>query len=131
VPFRLKADPSPPWRVDEWNSFHLPSMFRAFDTGNYAYTRVIVPVTTETCRMFYYYTTHGRSDTEKLLNTLWFKFATNWWLNYNFSGQDQAVMEPQRYDLPEALSATDAFPLAIRRLIIERGRDFEELKPVD
>jgi len=34
-------------------------------------------------------------------------------------------MEPQVYDQSEALSATDVFPLGVRRLIVERGRDFQ------
>ena len=131
VRFHPKTDPNPPWRLDEWSGFHLPGMFRAFDSGDSLFTRCVVPVSANSSRMFYYYTTHGRSDSERLLNRLRFKLVSDWWLFYNFSGQDQAVMEPQVYNQPEALSATDVFPLGIRRLVVERARDFEDLKPVD
>ena len=131
VPYRLKTSIDPNWKSDEWCAFHLPSMFRTFAQGNYVYTRNCVPVSESQSRMFYFYTTYGRSGSERLVNKLWFTFASNWFKNYNFSGQDQAVMEPQYYDQPEALSATDVYPLGIRRLIIERARDFQEVKPND
>ena len=131
VSLRLKSEIDPNWKSDEWGGFHLPGMYRTFAQGNYVYTRNVVPVSENESRMFYFYTTYGRSSTERAVNKAWFTFASNWFKNYNFSGQDQAVMEPQVYNRPEALSATDVFPLGVRRLIVERGRDFQEAKPAD
>ena len=130
MPLRPKVLVDAPWaKDDEWVAFHLPGIFRAFDTGRTMYTRFVVPIDRGSSRMFYLHTTRGRSRSESVGNQLWFKLIYNWWVNYNFSGQDQAVMEPQTYDQPEALSASDIFPLAIRRLIVECGRDFQDIKP--
>lgn len=90
-----------------------------------------MPITADLSRVFYFNTNYGRSIAERLLNGAWFIFVRKWLKNYNFSGQDQGIMEPQVYNQPEALSATDVFPLALRRLIVERARDFRDTKTVD
>ena len=129
--FRAKPDPERPWvKNDEWNGFHMPSIFQN-DHGSAMYTRQAVPVSADQTRVFYFHSTVAHTDADRFWDRMWFTFVQNWSQNYNFSGQDQAVMEPQNYNQPEALSATDIFPLAVRRVIVERARDFLELKPGD
>jgi hypothetical protein len=43
-------------------------------------------------------------------------------MNRQFSGQDERVIEHQKWDQPEKLTATDAFPMAVRRLMYEHAR---------
>ena len=107
----------------EWHDAHLPSTFQV-DYSSHIYTRTTVPIDTERSRIFYFHTTRPRSSGERLANIAYFRAWKNWSMNYNFSGQDAKVVQDQYYDQPEKFSATDTFPLALRRFIVENGRDF-------
>ena len=50
---------------------------------------------------------------------VFFYVLYNWLRHHNFSRQGFRAMAPQRYDLPETLSATDAQVVAGRRLLLE------------
>ena len=55
-------------------------------------------------------------------------------MNTNFSNQDYQVVAPQRYDMPEKLSGTDAEVIAWRKLLLSaRGMPARvaELDPDD
>ncbi len=112
---------------EEWNGFHLPCTFRV-DYRTFIYTRCTVPIDGEQSRMFYFHATRPVSTWQRWVDTLVFYIWRNWQMNYNFSGQDRRLVENQRYDTSEKLSGTDLFPLEIRRLIVDHGRDFQRAR---
>jgi phenylpropionate dioxygenase-like ring-hydroxylating dioxygenase large terminal subunit len=106
----------------EWScAFHLPGYTR-FDFGSFVYTRASVPIDATQTRIFYFFATRSRSPIGKAYQYLRFHLWKNCTMHLNFSGQDQVVVEPQRYDQPEHLSPTDIFPIAVRRLILSHAR---------
>lgn len=114
----------PPMVTDpEWHDAHLPAIYQV-DYGDHIYTRMTVPIDAEHSRIFYFHTTRPATRRRALWDRAYFTVFQNWMMNYNFSGQDRKVVEHQYYDHPELFSATDAFPLTLRRFILENGRDF-------
>ncbi|MSQ71108.1 MAG: hypothetical protein EXR27_07435 [Betaproteobacteria bacterium] len=97
---------------------HLPSMFR-FDYGTHMYTRCCVPVDEKNTRIVYYHAARSQTAFGRMLHTAYFKLIYSWLMHDNFSQQDYKVMGPQRYDLPEILSATDSEVVAWRRLLLK------------
>jgi hypothetical protein len=114
--------------AEEWadvtsSLWHLPSMVRV-NFGFFAFTRVAVPVTENLCRVIYF---HHRPKMKlaigRLIQRLWFYGYFNYWLHYNFSGQDGTVAAPCRYWTSEILSSTDSHLVMLRKLVTERSRD--------
>lgn len=142
------------WRADRWRKFppfndneewdmhtvldgarvrsgghHLPSMFR-FDFGSHMYTRCCVPIDEDRTRVVYYHSIRCNSAWTRLWRTLYFRCFHLWAMNANFSDQDLAVMKPQRFDLPEKLSGTDAEIIVWRKMVLSaRGMaaDYDSL----
>lgn len=120
----------PSYRSDaeEWadvggSLWHLPSMVRS-NFSYYAYTRVAVPVTENLCRIIYFHHRPKMSTAVgRLIQRVWFYGYFNYWLHYNFSGQDGEVAAPCRYWTEENLSATDSHLVMLRKLVTERSRD--------
>lgn len=118
------ARPEEPMIDDaEWRQAHLPSTFQV-DYHDHIYSRVTVPVDAGRSRVFYFHTTKPRSRARRIWDRVLFTVYLNWMVNYNFSGQDQKIVEKQYYDRPETFTATDVFPLTLRRFLLENGRDF-------
>lgn len=109
----------------EWQDFHLPTTYQV-DYPDHIYSRVTVPITEEQSRIFYYHTTTPPTRRDRTFDTWFWRVWYRWQMVDNFSAQDGDIVQAQRYDLPEKLSATDTFPLAMRRFIVEYGRDFQE-----
>lgn len=107
----------------EWRDAHLPTTYQV-DYRDHVYSRLTVPIDEKTSRIFYFHTTRPKTSLERTKDTLYFVLFQNWMMNYNFSGQDAKVIVNQSYDRPETFSATDVFPLTLRRFILENGRDF-------
>ena len=113
----------------EWScQFHLPGYVR-FDYGSYMYSRVMVPIDKNTTRIVYFFATRSKTKAGKLYHFLRFQLWRRWSMAFNFSGQDEAIILPQKYDAPEHLSPTDVFPVAVRRLILSHARDFQGKAP--
>jgi phenylpropionate dioxygenase-like ring-hydroxylating dioxygenase large terminal subunit len=110
---------------DEWQDFHLPTTYQV-DYPDHIYSRVTVPISEDQSRIFYFHTTTPPSGRDRLFDTWFWRLWYRWQMVDNFSAQDGEVVQAQRYDLPEKLSATDTFPLAMRRFILEYGRDFQD-----
>jgi len=111
---------------EEWSAFHLPSSFSSalpVSSPWYVYTRQSVPIDAGTTRMFYFHTTRPRTRRGRLWDKAYFEIWQRWAMNRQFSGQDLRVIEGQRLDQPEKLTTTDAFPIAVRRLMYEQSRD--------
>jgi phenylpropionate dioxygenase-like ring-hydroxylating dioxygenase large terminal subunit len=121
----FRRPPPPPLTTNpEWAcAFHLPGYTR-FDFGSFIYTRASVPIDATSTRIFYFFSTRSRTRLGRAYQFLRFHLWKNWTMHLNFSGQDKVVVEPQRYDLPEHLSPTDIFPIAVRRLILNHARTF-------
>ncbi len=128
--WRMSA-PRYPYRSqsEEWardvgtSAWHLPCMVRV-NFGPFAFTRSAVPVTENLSRLVYFH--HRRRAGWRIgqwLQTLWFHAYFNWWLHYNFSGQDRDVAGPCRYWEEENLSPTDSHLVMLRKLVTERSRD--------
>jgi phenylpropionate dioxygenase-like ring-hydroxylating dioxygenase large terminal subunit len=96
---------------------HLPTMFR-FDYGSHMYTRACVPIDEDRTRVVYYHSIRVGGPWNRLWRTAYFRGFHLWAMNSNFSTQDLRVMEPQRFDLPERLSGTDAEIVVWRRLLL-------------
>jgi hypothetical protein len=113
---------------EEWahpigSCWHLPCAVRV-NFGVFMYTRCAVPVTENLSRVIYFH--HRRKPRTKLgewVLTAWFYAYFNYWLHYNFSGQDALVAAPCRFWTKENLSATDSHLVLLRKLITERSRD--------
>ncbi len=97
---------------------HLPSMFRV-PYWTFMYTRVSVPIDENHTKILYYHSVRPRTAPGRLIYKVWFHLFYNWLRHHNFSRQDFRVMQPQRYDLPEMLSRTDAHIVAWRRLLLK------------
>jgi len=109
---------------------HLPSMFRV-PYGMYMYTRACVPIDENNTRIFYYHGVRPRTAWGRLVYRVYFHVLYDWLRHTNFSRQDFSVMRPQRYDLPETLSATDSEVVAWRRLLLKaRKNPGQETEPV-
>lgn len=114
---------------DEWASvaggsgWHLPCAIRV-NFGYYMYTRYAVPVSANLSRVIYF---HHRPKPSNWLSSLrlkaWFYGYFNYWLHYNFSGQDALEAAPCRYWTPENFAPTDSHLVLLRKLITERSRD--------
>jgi phenylpropionate dioxygenase-like ring-hydroxylating dioxygenase large terminal subunit len=103
--------------------WHLPSMVRV-NFGFFAMTRVAVPVSENLSRIIYFnHRIKARTAIGRLFQKLWFHGYFNYWLHYNFSGQDGAVASPCRYWTNENLSSTDSHLVVLRKLVTERSRD--------
>ena len=100
---------------------HLPSMFR-FDYGTHLYTRCCVPIDANNTRIFYYHSARRKTALGRFLHSAFFHLVHSWVMHENFSNQDARVMMPQRYDLPEMLSATDSEIVGWRRLLLRARR---------
>lgn len=122
---RSKTDRKPMITDPEWHDAHLPSTYQV-DYMTHIYTRTTVPIDEDNSRIFYFHTTRPLTPRRRLYDQLFFTLYQNWQMNYNFSGQDADVVEYQHYDQPEKFSATDVFPLTLRRFILEHGRDFQD-----
>lgn len=127
------------WRLDpkryplpspeEWagvpgaSAWHLPSAIRV-NAGLYLFTRYAVPVEENLSRIIYF---HHRPKPKtifgKIAQWIWFHGYFNYWLNYNFSGQDGVVAAPTRYWTKENLAPTDSHMSLLRKLVTERSRD--------
>lgn len=123
APFLRAAPPDPFVKSKEWTNFHLPTTFQV-DYHSYLYSRITIPVDEETSRVLYLFATRPAGSLKRLWDKLVFRVYLDWKLNSNFSNQDKRVVETQNYASDEKLSATDVFPLEIRRLILSHGRDF-------
>ncbi|MCL2730113.1 MAG: Rieske 2Fe-2S domain-containing protein [Actinomycetia bacterium] len=121
VILKLRPVPEPLVKDLEWHDFHMPGTFQA-DYSRFLYSRLTVPIDSGTSRIFYFHTTRRRGTLRDWWDTAYFTVFHNWMMNYNFSGQDLGAVEPLHYDTPEHLSATDVFPLTIRRLMVENAR---------
>lgn len=107
---------------------HLPTMFR-FDYGTHFYTRCCVPIDEKNTRVIYYHAARRKTALGRWLHTVYFRLIHSWLMFENFSQQDYRVMGPQRYDLPEILSPTDAEVVAWRRLLLKaRGAPANTMK---
>ena len=103
--------------------WHLPSMVRV-NWGFFAMTRVAVPVSENLSRIIYFnHRPKGATWIVRLVQKLWFHGFFNYWLHYNFSGQDGEVASPCRYWTHENLSSTDSHLVVLRKLVTERSRD--------
>ena len=113
---------------EEWadvasSLWHLPSMVRV-NWGFFAFTRVAVPVTENLSRVIYFHHRPKMSTAiGRLFQKAWFYGYFNYWMHYNFSGQDGEVAAPCRYWTDENLSATDSHLVMLRKLVTERSRD--------
>lgn len=96
---------------------HLPSMFR-FDFGTHMLTRACVPIDENNTQIVYYHAVR-RKGIGRLLHNMYYYGFYRWAMYGNFSMQDYRVMAPQRYDLPEILSSTDAQIVAWRKLLLK------------
>jgi phenylpropionate dioxygenase-like ring-hydroxylating dioxygenase large terminal subunit len=96
---------------------HLPTMFR-FDYGTHMYTRCCVPIDENNTRVIYYHSVRRKTALGRFLHRVYFTLVHNYLMHEDFSQQDYDVMAPQRYDLPETLSSTDAEVVAWRRLLL-------------
>jgi phenylpropionate dioxygenase-like ring-hydroxylating dioxygenase large terminal subunit len=108
---------------EEWNGAHLPATFQV-DYFAHVFTRMTVPIDRKHSRIFYFHSAWPKSTGRRWFNIAWFRYYQNWAMNYNFSAQDGKVVERQDYECVENLAASDVFPLALRRLILEGARDF-------
>ena len=88
-----------------------------------------MPIDEKTSRVFYFHTTKPDSSKRRVWDKVYFTVFLNWMVNYNFSGQDARIVEKQYYDRPETFTATDVFPLTLRRFILENARDFNVSRP--
>jgi phenylpropionate dioxygenase-like ring-hydroxylating dioxygenase large terminal subunit len=127
-----------PWRMseerlykapEEWaartgvSAWHLPCQVRV-NHGIGVLNRFAVPVSENLSRVIYFYMRRKpRSVLLRLWSRFWFFAWFNWWLHYNFSGQDARITAPCRYWTPENLSSTDSHLIMLRKLITERSRD--------
>jgi phenylpropionate dioxygenase-like ring-hydroxylating dioxygenase large terminal subunit len=129
-PWRLSPKRYPYTAPEEWaatvgvSAWHLPCHVRV-NFGVFSYTRAAVPVTADLSRVIYFH--HRKRAPFGLLGEAvqraWFYAYFNWWLHYNFSGQDSLVAAPCRYWTQENLSATDSHLVMLRKLVTERSRD--------
>ncbi len=127
--WRLNPKRYPYKAPEEWASdvgvsvWHLPCMVRV-NFGVAAYTRYAVPVSANLSRIIYFH--HRKRAPLRIVHwiqTAWFYAYFNWWLHYNFSGQDGTVAAPCRYWTEENLSSTDSHLVMLRKLVTERSRD--------
>jgi phenylpropionate dioxygenase-like ring-hydroxylating dioxygenase large terminal subunit len=109
---------------EEWRTgaHRLPGMVRL--NGGYSiYNRWPVPVEPDLSRMVYFNTRRANNPLTRLWWTVWHHAFYNWFMNYNFSGQDDRAASPCRYWTDEYLSPCDSHLILLRRLVTERSRD--------
>jgi len=97
---------------------HLPAMFRV-PYGIFMYTRACVPIDESKTQVVYFHSVRLRTAMSRFFYKLFFYAIYDWLRHHNFSRQDFRVMAPQRYDLPEMMSRTDAQVVAWRRLLLK------------
>ena len=102
--------------------WHLPSAVR-INFGYAMYTRWVVPVSQDLSRVVYFHNRRTRWPFTRLALRIWFYAYYNWFMHYNFSGQDSRAAMPCRYWTPERLFPTDSQLIALRRLISSKSRD--------
>lgn len=102
--------------------WHLPSAVR-INFGYAMYTRWVVPVGQDLSRVIYFHNRRTRWTITRLALRVWFYAYYNWFMHYNFSGQDSRAAMPCRYWTPERLFPTDSQLIALRRLITSKSRD--------
>jgi hypothetical protein len=73
--------------------------------------------------MVYFHSRRVRNPLTRAVVRVWFALYLNWFVHYNFSGQDGRAAGPSRYWTPETLAPTDSHLMLLRRLITERSRD--------
>lgn len=104
------------------SSWHLPCAVRV-NFGHFMYTRWAVPVDENTSRVVYFHSRRVTRRWSPLVLRAWFYAYFNYWIHYNFSGQDADAVAPCRYWTEENLAATDSHLILLRKLITERSRD--------
>lgn len=115
---------------DEWGGsltrggggWHLPSTVR-INFGYAMYSRCVVPVSQDLSRVIYFHNRRTRWRITRAAIRLWFRAYYNWFMHYNFSGQDSRAATPCRYWTPERLFPTDSQLIALRRVIASKSRD--------
>ncbi|MBM3939894.1 MAG: Rieske 2Fe-2S domain-containing protein [SAR202 cluster bacterium] len=111
----------PSARSPRWSGgHHLPGMFRA-EFAYDLYTRMVVPVEEKLSRLWYYHCTRPRNGLQRWWHTVLYYIYHRWMIEWNFSMQDNSVMNNQRYDTPEFLSRTDAEVVQWRRLVVTKA----------
>jgi phenylpropionate dioxygenase-like ring-hydroxylating dioxygenase large terminal subunit len=133
--WRKRLSRLPYQEVEEWGGgqtrggggWHLPSMVR-INFGLFVYTRYVVPVSETTSRVIYWNTRRTRSVLTRAVLRVWFRGYFNYFLHYNFSGQDMRAAAPCRYWTEETLAPTDSQMVMLRKLITEKSRDAVRLK---
>ena len=84
------------------------------------YTRMCVPVEEKKTRLFYYHCTYPKNIIQRWWQTLLYYVYHRYIIEYNFSDQDNSVMNNQSYNSPEALSITDSEVVQWRRFIVTK-----------
>jgi len=110
----------------EWSMLHLPAIIRVINR-RWIYSRITVPVSETTSRIFYIHARYPGNRFKRILNRISFHVFYNWWFNRNFSGQDKRVVENQYYDRPEKFSPSDLIPKEWRKLIVGHARTTDGL----
>ena len=110
----------PLWECpEEWQGgHHLPNMFRS-DHKTDMYTRSCVPVEMDLSRQIYFKAVRPKSWVGRLYERVHHRLYGRWMQVTNFSNQDRRAVEPQRFDTPEYLSATDSHTILWRRLLLQ------------
>jgi hypothetical protein len=104
---------NPEWRAGH----HLPSTTRVY-YSTHMYTRLCVPITEDTTRVWYYHYAQPKTALGKFWEKLHFRLYHNWDMNVNFSTQDKTVLAPSYYDKPEKLSVSDVATIEWRKLLM-------------
>jgi hypothetical protein len=116
---------------EEWRGGnHLPSMFRG-NRGMNTWTRMDVPVTEKVSRQVYTKAVRPGSWVGRVYERLHWETLGKWMQLVNFTAQDLHSIAPQRWDLPEYLSATDGQSRWRRLTLQARGMmDASEAKSI-
>lgn len=122
-PKRTNPRQSEEWAAEAGNScWHLPCAIRV-NFGLYHYTRYAVPVSENLSRVIYFHHRRAGGFLTSIVQKAWFYSYFNYWLHYNFSGQDALVTAPCRFWTKENFSPTDSHLILLRKLVTERSRD--------
>jgi phenylpropionate dioxygenase-like ring-hydroxylating dioxygenase large terminal subunit len=115
---------------EEWSGIlrHLPAEIR-LDYHTHTYTRNNIPINADSTREIYFHYSPVKSWLGKLYEHIHFKLFHRWAMYANFSKQDFRAVQPQRYDVEEYLSSTDAPNVNWRRLLLKaRGMESVEAR---
>lgn len=116
--------PKASWNIDEpeWAGLHLPGIFRV-DYQTHVYSRITVPVDENTSRIFYLNSSWPSSIGDRVRRRLVFQIWYRWKMHVWFSGQDKRVVQKLHYEMQnEKIVASDSFPMAWRKLVVEHAR---------